>query len=126
MRDKYVKDNKIFRIEKKNADFIVWKEIINYRKYIGANLKWCIGDGRKFFFWTDYWVYMMPFVSFVDENNLHYISLDAKVHDFINHDTKEWNSHSISSILPQNVLADIKVISIPWNPVEDRILWGCS
>ena len=43
---------------------------------------------------------MVPLVSFMDENNLHYISLDAKVHDFINHDTKEWNIHSISSILP--------------------------
>ena len=62
----------------------------------------------------------------MEENNLHYISLDAKVHDFINHDTKERNIHSISSILPQNVLADIKVISIPWNLVNDRILWGCS
>ena len=47
MRDKYVKDNNFFRIEKKNGDFIVWKEIINHRKYIGANLKWCIGDDTK-------------------------------------------------------------------------------
>ena len=31
----------------------------------------------------------MPLVSFVDENNLRYISLDAKVNYFINHDTKE-------------------------------------
>ena len=69
---------------------------------------------------------MVPLVYFVDENNLHYISLNAKVHDFINHDTKEWNIHSISSIPSQNVLADIKAISIPWNCVEDRILWGCS
>ena len=69
---------------------------------------------------------MVSLVSFIDENNLHYISLDAKVHDFINHDTKEWNIHSISSILPQNVLTDIKAIHIPWTPIEDRILWDCS
>ena len=43
---------------------------------------------------------MVPSVSFMDEHNLHYISLDAKVYDFINHDTKEWHIHSISSILP--------------------------
>ena len=47
MRDKYVKDNNFLKIQKKNRDLIVWKEIINHRKYIGANLKWCIGDGRK-------------------------------------------------------------------------------
>ena len=36
----------------------------------------------------------MPLVSFVDENNLQYISFDTKVHDFINHDIKKWNIHS--------------------------------
>ena len=30
---------------------------------------------------------MVPLVSFVNENNLHYNSLDAKVYDFINYDT---------------------------------------
>ena len=65
---------------------------------------------------------MVPLVSFVNENNLHYNSLDAKVYNFINHDTNEWNIHYIFSILPQNVLVDIKAIPIPWNHVEDRIL----
>ena len=31
----------------------------------------------------------MPLVSFMDDNNLQYINLDAKVHEFINHETKE-------------------------------------
>ena len=49
----------------------MWKEIVNHRKYVGAGLKWCIGDGRKVSFWTDNWVYMVPFlVSFVDDDNL--------------------------------------------------------
>ena len=84
MRDKYVKNNNFFRISKKEGDFIVWKEVINHKKYIGVDLKWCVGDGRKVYFWTDYWVYMLPLMSFVDENNLHYIDWDAKVHDFLN------------------------------------------
>ena len=69
MDDKYVRDN-FFRALKKDGDSIMWKEIINHRKYIRASLKWCIGDGRKVCFWTDYWVYMMFLMSFVDENNL--------------------------------------------------------
>ena len=32
---------------------------------------------------------MVSLVYFVDNHNLHYINLDAKVHDFINHETKE-------------------------------------
>ena len=56
----------------------------NHRKYIGASLKWCIRDCRKVCFWTDYWVYILSLVSFMDENNLHYINGDAKVHDFLN------------------------------------------
>ena len=38
---------------------------------------------------------MVPLVSFVDDN-LQYINLEAKTHEFINHETKEWN---ISSVL---------------------------
>ena len=64
MQDKYVTDNNFFRIQKKNGDLIVWKEIINHRKYIRANLKWCIGDDRNVCFWINYWVYMVPLVFF--------------------------------------------------------------
>ena len=32
---------------KKKGDSIVWKEVINHRKYIRVGLKWCIRDGRK-------------------------------------------------------------------------------
>ena len=32
---------------------------------------------------------MVSLVSFVDDNNLQYINLDVKVHEFINHETKE-------------------------------------
>ena len=46
--------------------------------------------------------------------------------DFINHNTKELNFHSISTILPLNVLANIRAILIPYSPIEDRILWGFS
>ena len=55
---------------------------MNHRNYIGADLKWCIGNGRKVHFWTDYWIYMMPLVSFVEENKLQYIiNWDAKSRD---------------------------------------------
>ena len=37
----------------------------------------------------DNWVYMMPLVSFVEADNFHFVNLDAKVHDFINHEIKE-------------------------------------
>ena len=47
-----------------------------------------------------------------------------KVYDFINHETKEENTHSISIILPQNVLLEIKAILIPYSPIEDRIRVG--
>ena len=39
MRDKYVKVNNFFNIPKKEGDSVVWKEVINHRKYIGASLK---------------------------------------------------------------------------------------
>ena len=121
MREKYIKNNKLFKISKKKGDSIVWNEVINYRKYIGVGLKWCIEYGRKVYFLTDYWVHMWPLISFVDENHLHFINWEAKVYDFINQDSKEWNLQSISSILSLSVLADIKVISIPSSPLCDRI-----
>ena len=52
VQDKYIKNN-FFRISKKNGNSNVWKEIINHRKYVEADIKWCIGDGRKVCFWTD-------------------------------------------------------------------------
>ena len=75
---------------------------------------------------TNYWVYMSPLISFVDENHLHYINWDAKVYDFINQDSKEWNLQPISSILPLNVLSNIKAIPVPSCPLCDRIIWGFS
>ena len=69
---------------------------------------------------------MLPLISFVDENHLHYINWDAKVYDFINQDSKEWNLQSISSILHLNVLSDIKAILIPSYTLCDRIFWGSS
>ena len=46
------------------------------------------------------------------------------LYDFINHDTKEWNIHSISTILSLNVLANIRVIRIPYSSMEDEIFGG--
>ena len=89
-------------------------------------LKWCIRDGRKVYFWIDYWVYMLSLVSFVDENNLHYINWDVKVHNFLNQDTKEWNLQVISTFLSSNVLADVKALPILFSPIEDRIFWDFS
>ena len=40
MRDKYVKNN--------NEIPLFEKEFVNHIKYIGAGLKWCIGDDRNF------------------------------------------------------------------------------
>ena len=79
MREKYIKNNNFFRIPKKKGDSIVWREVINHRKYIGVGLIWCIGDERKVYFWINYWVYMSSLISFVDENHLHCINWDAKV-----------------------------------------------
>ena len=73
MKGKYVKNNNFFNISKNVRDSFVWKEITKHKKYIGVGLK-CIGDGRKVCFWTDNWVYMSPFICFVDENNLHLIN----------------------------------------------------
>ena len=54
MQDKYVKDNNYFRNPKRIGDSILWKEIINHRRYIEVGLKWYIGDGRKVCFLIDY------------------------------------------------------------------------
>ena len=69
---------------------------------------------------------MVPLVSFVDDDNLQYINLGAKVHDFINHDSKEWNINPGLTILPISALSDIKTIQTPYSPIEDKILWCLS
>ena len=71
-------------------------------------------------------LYFFLFFFFVDENHLYYINCDAKVYDFINSDSKEWNLHSIFSILPLNVLVDIKAIPILSSLLFDRIFWSFS
>ena len=68
----------------------------------------------------------MPLVSFVDDVNLQYINLDAKVNDFINYETKEWNVNSVSTILPPNAIADIKAVHIPYSPIENKFYWVYS
>ena len=57
-------------------------------------------------------------MSFVDDSNLQYINLNAKMFEFINYDTKELNIQSISIILPSNALAYIRAITIPYSPIE--------
>ena len=69
---------------------------------------------------------MVPLVSFVNEDNLQYINLEAKMHDFINHETNEWNIIYVSTIIPQSVLAYIKAILIACSPINDKLLWGFS
>lgn len=32
--------------------------------------------------------------------------------------------HSIVSLLPSDVLVDVKVIPIPFSSVEDKVIWG--
>ena len=104
----------------------VWREVINLRKYIGVGLTWYIWNDKKVCFWTNHWVYMFSLVFFVDENNLYCINCDAKAYDFINSYSKEWNLHSIFSILPLNVLVDIKAIPILSSLLFDRIFWSFS
>ena len=108
------------------GDSIVWKEIINHRKYIEVGLKWCIGDCWKVCFWIDHWVYMSPLISFVEEHNFQAINWDAKVYDFNDHDRKEWDLHSIAAFLPYNILANIKAVPIPTSSLDDRFCWGFS
>ena len=67
---------------------------------------------------------MMRLISSMEANILHSINLDAKVHDFINHETKELNINSISTILPLNEISYIRAIPIHYSPVDDRILWA--
>ena len=62
----------------------------------------------------------------MDENNFSNVNCKAKVHDFINQDNKEWNLHSIASLLPSNVITGIKAILIPSSPTKNRIFWGFS
>ena len=64
--------------QKKARDSNLWKEIINHRKYVGPGLKWCTGDGIKVRFWRDNWFYMVSLVSFVDDDNLQYITRRPK------------------------------------------------
>ena len=69
---------------------------------------------------------MIPLILFMDENNLHLINRDVKTHDFIDQETKEWNLHAIVSLLPSNVLVDIKAIPIPLFCLEDKVIWSFS
>ena len=48
------------------------------------------------------------------------------MHEFINHGTKECNFSSVSTIISESVLADIKAIPIPYSPMEDKFFWGFS
>ena len=67
---------------------------------------------------------MVPLVPFADDDNLLCINSEAKVHNFINHKSKEWNIILVSTIIPQSVLADIQAILIPCSPIDDKFLWG--
>ena len=49
----------------------------------------------------------------MDEDYLQAINWDAKVYEFIYHDRKEWDLHSIASLLPTNVLTYMKAVPIP-------------
>lgn len=61
---------------------------------------------------------MGPLTSFMDENNLHHINWDAKVDEFIDQHGNECDLSCISSLLPSNVISDIKTIPIPSTSLE--------
>ena len=48
------------------------------------------------------------------------------MYDFIDQDNKEWNLTSVTSLLPSNVVLDIKAIPIPSCSIEDMVFWGFS
>ena len=47
------------------------------------------------------------------------------MNEFMDQD-KEWNLHSISRLLPSNIIEDTKVVPIPSSPMEDKFFWGFS
>ena len=69
---------------------------------------------------------MPPLISFVDEGSLQSTNWYAKVYEFVNHDKKERNFHSIAAFLSSNVLVDIKVVPILASSLDDKICWGFS
>ena len=84
MRKKKILKTTIILESIKKGDSILWKKVINYIKYIGFELKWCIGNEEKVCFSIDFWVYISPFIFFVDENYFYCINWDTKVYNFIN------------------------------------------
>ena len=48
------------------------------------------------------------------------------MHEFIDHDKREYDLCSIAPCLPFNVLANIKAISIPTSPFKDRFFFLIS
>ena len=61
---------------------------------------------------------MMSLFFFVEDNNLQYINLDAKVHDFINQGAKEWNFTPLQTSYLQmcyQILNQFQFLLIPYN-----------
>lgn len=54
------------------------------------------------------------------------IDKDAKVYNHIDQESKNYKLHSLVSLLPCNILVDIKAIPIPFASIEDMVIWGLS
>ena len=99
----------------------IWTAIRDWREILNESAVWWLGDGKSISFWKDTWL-DAPLADMAALDSQ--LRLEAKVYDFI-HNMQWLIPHELEDLFP-NIVAKIRVVSIPVYPQMDKLIWRSS
>ncbi|XP_061350360.1 uncharacterized protein LOC133295534 [Gastrolobium bilobum] len=105
-------------------DSVMWRALCSiWDRFLGC-LQWKIGNGRDVYFWKDSWLHSIPTISEFCTSSLSPAALEAKFADMVDLNIGDWQLDIPQSMLPKDVVDQIRSVIPPTLSSEtDRLVW---
>ena len=102
-------------VELGNNPSFVWRSLVAAREIIKEGARWKVGNGRSIRVFTHDWLSHSPVP-------LNEFSLNMRVCDLIDQDTKQWDGKNLLHLCHQT---QTKILVVPLNNInsEDSLIW---
>ena len=115
-KERYFPKCSFMEVELGNNPSFVWRSPLAAREIIKEGARWKVGNGRSIRVFTHDWLSHSPVP-------LNEFSLNMRVCDLINQDTKQWDRGKIYSTFAHQT--QTKILVVPLNNInsEDSLIW---
>ncbi|XP_019150780.1 PREDICTED: uncharacterized protein LOC109147628 [Ipomoea nil] len=124
MKEKYVKNGNFFSTPVTANSSWGWRSIMKGKNILCKGLRWRIGTGASISFWHDRWVGDSPLAETIPLPATGNCS-NLKVRDVMLNNCA-WNIDALESLVPVNIIHQIRAIPIPVTSQIDRPFWPLS